>query len=302
MKKINFMLWLAAALCVMNVFSACDKNKEEEDNTLSLAKYVDINITRCERVGERIVVEFNMRNKSGAAISSMYLQPSSLTDNLGKEYSTYDNIGMRIKGALQRPYELGPLNFQKDETKQFEVIAAGFDAGNTAKSIALTITGTIKDVDLENEKVKVSAKVVDNRVLNNGIQTNDAGVVWTLKSCKREDGFLYVTYDIKNNTGSQFNTVDLQEANYMIKGYSFVAMDDLGQTYGNLKHVIKGSDNYNYWLSFGLAKGETKTIVTRIANFDNSGNATKISICNTLTCDSYLFSDPIVRLINIPIQ
>ena len=88
----------------------------------------------------------------------------------------------------------------------------------------------------------------------------------------------------------------------MTKGFTFEAIDDLGKTYRNLYHAIEGVDQYNYYQIFDVANGETKTLITRIADFDISGNAKKISICNELKCESYLFSDPIVRLINIPIQ
>lgn len=297
MKKNNLSFWLVAVLCVLNVISSCKK----EDSTTSLSSYVDINITRCERVGERIVVEFDMKNKSGNVISSIAISPSSLIDNSGKEYSTFDNIGMRVKGALNRPYEVGPISLQKDEVKQLEVVAAGFDVNNTATGVNLVVTGRIKDVDLEKNTIKASAKIVDNRVLDNGIQTNDAGIEWTLKSCKREGDYLYVAYDMKNNTGSLLKNVSFLEANYMTKGFTFVAQDDLGQTYRNLYHA-ENNESYSFALTFDIANNETKTIITRIADFDRTGNATKISICNELKCESYLFSDPIVRLINIPIE
>ena len=282
-------MFLCAALCCAMLFISCDFGTTEDDSEVPISKFLSVKVTRCERVGAVLVVEFDVNNKSGRDIQELSFHENGAQDNVGGKYS---NFYCGIVGGTSMSYYQS-ISLVKGESKKCLVKIPDFDTSNTASKVTLRLmfdTKALNDKNITNWAIETSSSVSDNRLMNHGIQTCDTGLTWTVKSIRRmDDGSLHIAETVTNNTGKDLKDVQMHENG---------AIDDMGRKYGNFYMAIEGSDMYSYYIKFDLDNGASKTVVTRIPDFDTSGNARTVSLNSMIQSQNYLFSDDTVRLIN----
>lgn len=95
MKRIPFYLGMSMMLVMSMCITACDKLLDDGKNNLS--DYLSLRVTNCERVGSRLLIEFELRNKSGKDITNMSLSRSDSNDDVGKNYRGGTACGRRSR-------------------------------------------------------------------------------------------------------------------------------------------------------------------------------------------------------------
>ena len=304
MKKINYCVLLLAALFALCIFTACEEDKD--DSTPSWQKYFSLNVTRCERVGTVLVVEFDVKNNSGMDIQKVNVNWCSLTDNLGNQYSTPNDGLLGVKENATPTYWNIDVSIGKDQTKKFVARLVEFDKSNTSSNVKIGMKLKSDEISgMTDNEVLFSQVIKDNRVMNHGIQTNDVLIDYKLNSCKVIDGTLYVSYTMTNNLGINLRQVSKKVYTPRVPRVDYcVPSDDLGNTYRQdlyAKLAMEGGEA-KMDVDFDLDAGASKTFTYKLANFDASGSAKNVSFGIYMNCSNYFLCDNHVHFINIPLE
>lgn len=165
MKHCKYLLLMLMAVLA---FASCEK---EEDETSGFSKYLLMKINSCERFGDVLRIDFTMTNVSGKYLEDIEFSGVSVVDNNGNEYGGYTagcvsfNDGFKkhnLKVSIDKKDKIEGAFFIND-FKPSSVKSVDLDFSADLGSDKFR--GTVKDF----KKIKVE----DNRVMRNGIQTND---------------------------------------------------------------------------------------------------------------------------------
>ena len=293
MKKL--MLRCAQALCLAMMAvclqsASCESEDEEDENGVpTYAKFVDITITHCERVGSVLQVDFNVRNKQNSEIE-MAIRSVSATDNLGSKYDGVTSIGNNDYGSYTKSRQIAAKGSIEGHAKFKD-----FDTSNRARSIKLSMKVKIGDEKLSNDLYERDGiGVVDNRVMEHGIQTNDLNLKYTLNSCKRNsDGDLIIEFTLKNNSST------------LLKSFSISAIDcnvsdDLGNNRYNVSTRWGTERGYQIIATVDIPAGSSVIGGLEIKKF--AASAKEVNATVRVGCDSYIMNDEKVRFITIPVE
>ena len=181
-------------LMAVLAFASCEK---EEDETSGFSKYLLMEINSCERFGDVLRIDFTMTNVSGKDLEDIEFSGVSVVDNNGDEYGGYTAGPVSFNDGFQK-------NFLKVSIDKKDKIEGAFFINDfkpsSVKSVDLEFradlgsdkfNGTVKDF----KKIKVE----DNRVMRNGIQTNDKALEFKVTSCTRTStGDSILSMNLKN--------------------------------------------------------------------------------------------------------
>ena len=306
MRKINlknyWVICLAAvALCM--TFTSCNKN--DDDKLPSWADFVEFNITRCERVGGVLMVDFTITNKKDNTLQ-VDLDEQTVTDNVGKTYRTL------VWGSSD--YETTAIAMNNDEffgNTSFTLVGKGsvkghlkvydFNPTNSASSVSVRMDVGIENVTLGNSTYGMSnIKVTDNRVKEHGVQTNDSKLAYQVTSCTYDEGNVDVTFTLTNNTGATLRDLYFNEESDRA-GYK--AYDDLGNNYTAQRGTRFLSLNGEEWVSVietNIPAGGSISVTARVT--DVRSNANEISLSFLIGSEYYVFEDNTLRFLSIPIE
>lgn len=304
MKHLKLTAWLMAilALCAFT-FTSCDffgedDEEEEEDweqSEPSFNDYFSMTITRCERVGSVLILDWDLTNNTKKDVQSLKLSTynSTSTDNLGNSYRG-DYNGISINGSEFSNSKTVPVFAGETISGQFKI--PSFDETNTAKTVTLNFDAQCTELGLNT--VSVTGKdlaITDNRVLSKGIQTNDTYLAYTFKTGTYSDGNAFICFTVKNNTGKQLK-------NFKLNCYNSTGRDNLGNSYrGDYQCISLDSSNLkSSSVTTDFDAGETLTYYYKIPNFSSSASSYNISL--KVTADNYYFEDDYVNFLNLPIN
>lgn len=298
--KYSIMRWLIIVICALPLTSAGCENKDDDvtgggsdDSKPSLASYIDIDITRCERVGSVLQIDYTVTNKK----------------NFDIEITFGDAEGYDDKGTLFRTdLAFGNNNYSSSSWRVNTKIAGNKSVEGHAKLIDFDITNSAKTAKLKLwvEIAQVGSytferrniNITDNRVLAHGIQTNDLNLQWTLNSCKRDtEGNVIVEFILQNNTRGKLNGFGI--------GFNYGDVyDNLGTKYRcGLRWGTNGYYNYDgltYNNSTNISLGGSAVGSIFIENVSYA--ATEVSAELTVEVSDYIMNDNKVRFLTIPIQ
>lgn len=292
---------LVIAICALPLMSVGCDNKDDDvsggggggsdDYQPSLANYIDINITRCERVGSVLQIDYTVTNKK----------------NFDIEITFGDAEGFDDKGTLYRTdlafgnnnYSNWRANTKIAGNKRIEGHAKllDFDITNSAITAKLKLWVEIAQVGSYTFE-RSNINITDNRVLAHGIQTNDLNLQWTLNSCKRDtEGNVIVEFTLRNNTGGKLNDFGI--------GFNYGDVyDNFGTKYScGFRWGTNGNYNYDgltYNNSTNISLGGSA--VGSISIEKVSSAATEVSVELRVDVRDYIMNDYKVRFLTIPIQ
>ncbi|MBR2203311.1 MAG: hypothetical protein IJ914_03800 [Prevotella sp.] len=306
MRKINLKnYWgiclAAVALCMS--FTSCNKN--DDDKLPSWADFVEFNITRCERVGGVLMVDFTITNKKDNTLQ-VDLDEQTVTDNVGKTYRTL------VWGSSD--YETTAIAMNNDKffgNTSFTLVGKGsakghlkvydFNPTNSASSVSVRMDVGIENVTLGNSTYGMSnIKLTDNRVKEHGVQTNDSKLAYQVTSCTYDEGNVDVTFTLTNNTGATLRDLYFNEESDRA-GYK--AYDDLGNNYTAQRGTRFLSLNGEEWVSVietNIPAGGSISVTARVT--DVRSNANEISLSFLIGSEYYVFEDNTLRFLSIPIE
>ena len=303
MKKVNLKKifgLLAILVCGLTVslsLTSCDNdvlNEIFDDGVESWDDYVSIKITRCERVGHNLIIDYEMKNKKDREVRVSVENPvnrrtsGAIVDNLGNEY--YAGFSFASEGYRSYSY----VNISAKNTVIGHLKIENFDESNKAQKVNCKMTIGINGVEIDLEHRLFSQdgiKITDNRILKNGVQTNDNNLAYTIQSCRFNDnGNVILNFSVKNNTG------------YDLKNYTLgrnKVYDDFGNSYETYLSNSENSDYYSYQ-DWSISDGATINVSCAVRNVNK--NAKNITVWLHNGIGNYIPTDDVVRFITIPIQ
>ena len=287
MKHCKYLLLMLMAVLA---FASCEK---EEDETSGFSKYLLMEINSCERFGDVLRIDFTMTNVSGKDLEDIEFSGVSVVDNNGDEYGGYTAGSVSFNDGFQK-------NFLKVSIDKKDKIEGAFFINDFKPS-------SVKSVDLDfladlgSDKFKghvtdfKKIKVEDNRVMRNGIQTNDKALEFKVTSCTRTStGDCILSMNLKNVSEKNIT-------NFGISSNSFT--DNQGGGY--FWNIIDVSVNGGKWEDWGvddlsLYAGESISVSFRIPNF--SRTATSLSGVIGVDSDVYPFTGDVAKVMSVEVE
>lgn len=293
MNKLKFLLMVMLAVLA---FAACE-DKDDENKEPKFTDYFSMQVTKCERVGANLKVDFNLKNISGKDLQGVMLNGGGsdrCKDDLGSEY--YSSVSLQ-GGDWKTSVE---TNLAKGASVSGSFLVENYDLTNSSKKFNLIFNGRCQTVSFDGRAEVNNIKVVDNRILKNGFDTNDQILEYKVVSCKmvQEDGGLdgmvnrvYLTYQVKNTSSK-----DIPNFLQNFGGHDQVK-DNTNEEY-NADIAIEGGE-FRASQKVTLKAGETKTFVVKV--FSVRENATALSGYVSTASGIYPWADTKARFYDISI-
>ena len=288
MKHCKYLLLMLMAVLA---FASCEK---EEDETSGFSKYLLMKINSCERFGDVLRIDFTMTNVSGKDLEDIEFSWVSVVDNNGNGYGEHSFAGYV---SFNDGFKKNNLKVSIDKKDKIEGAFFINDfKPSSVKSVDLEFradlgsdkfNGTVKDF----KKIKVE----DNRVMRNGIQTNDKALEFKVTSCTRTStGDCILSMNLKNVSEKNIT-------NFGISSNSFT--DNQGGGY--FWNIIEVSVNGGNWIDWhvdelSLYAGESMSVRFRIPNF--SRTATSLSGGIGVDSKVYPFTGNVAKVMSVEVE
>lgn len=261
-------------------FCACDDwfgGDDPSDKEPQFSDYFKMEITRCERVADVLIVDFKMKNVSGKDLQQVELRSdyNGSKDNLGNGY--YNRQDVSLGGRWNYS---GKKSIKKNETITGSFRIKEFDKTNSAQKLTLNFKCASSDLDFDGEVSIANIKIADKRVLTDGIDTNDFGLKYQLVGTERKivDGrnCSFITFTVTNNTGVNLSNVDFDTNNNYFSG----------DTESFRYDISSDGSAFSYRTALRIQTGETKTLTIRVNDVPDRIKQLR----GTVTCstDSYI--------------
>ena len=243
MKNVKFLMLMLLAVLSL---SSCE-NEEEEEKEPNFFTYFQMNVTNCERVGNNLQVDFTMKNISGVDLNQVQLNGSSVSceDNTGEKYNSEISLGGNWLGSVR-------TSMDKGETISGSFLIRDFNKSLKVNQLNLIFNCSCPTLDFNGRGEIDKVKVLDNRVMSDGIRTNDLGLVYKLVSAEYKtvdnENVADITFTVTNNTGLDLQDFQLNcnthfEDN-LGKQYYGIAISNGGDFYTNVHGTFKKSSTW----------------------------------------------------------
>lgn len=299
MKLFKYMAMIIAALCMMGTFVSCEEKEEEvqeesADNNL-FSRYFKTTIESCERVGDVLIVDLTITNKSGKDVQDLtfgtewYSNLGNSRDNLNNDLSR--SLKLSLNGGSYKD-ALSNVSVLAGETIKLKIRVRDFDKTNSASNVWLYVDTTSDMLKMERysglklEKLKVT----DNRVLSKGVQTNDRKLSYTFIKAQRDESNndVYLHFKLKNNTGMHLR-------NLKFENHDLGFTDNLGNSY----YMEIGADtNYmSYKYTTDLEASAEMVFIVKAKNV--AVQATRFSGHFDVSAENYVMDDNVLNFFNL---
>lgn len=282
MKNVKFLMLMLLAVLSL---SSCE-NEEEEEKEPNFFTYFQMNVTNCERVGNNLQVDFTMKNISGVDLNQVQLNGSSVSceDNTGERYNSEISLGGNWLGSVR-------TSMDKGETISGSFLIRNFNKSIKVNQLNLIFNCSCPTLDFDGRGEIDKIKILDNRVMSDGIRTNDLGLVYKLVSaeCKTVDNenVADITFTVTNNTG-----LDLQDFQLNCNTHF---EDNLGKQYYGIA-ISNGGDFYTD-VHGTFKKSSTWQLTIRIPGININSKRFNGSV--PCTVDGYPLGDSYVNFYDI---
>lgn len=292
MKHFKYLLLMLMAVLS---FASCEKEDEE---TSGFSKYLRMKINSCERFGDVLRIDFTMTNVSGKDLEDIEFSRVRVVDNNGDSYgflvsdegSVSFNDGFKhsyLKVSIDKKDKIEGAFFIKD-FKPSSVKSVDLDF--LADLGSDKFQGHVKDF----KKIKVE----DNRVMRNGIQTNDKALEFKVTSCTRTStGDCILSMNLKNVSEKNITNFSIDRS-----GSSNRFTDNQGGDYHWYIDVSVNGDNWKGGSvdELSLYAGESMSVRFRIPNF--SRTATSLSGVIYVDSDVYPFTGNVAKVMSVEVE
>lgn len=252
MKNVKFLMLMLLAVLSL---SSCE-NEEEEEKEPNFFTYFQMNVTNCERVGNNLQVDFTMKNISGVDLNQVQLNGGSSSDrcedNTGEKYYSEISLGGNWLGSVR-------TSMDKGETISGSFLIRNFNKSLKVNQLNLIFNCSCPTLDFDGRGEINKIKILDNRVMSDGIRTNDLGLVYKLVSaeCKTVDNenVADITFTVTNNTGLDLQDFQLNLGSTYFednigKRYNSIAISNGGDFYTNVHGTFKKSSTWQLTIRF----------------------------------------------------
>lgn len=287
---------IIAAICMIGTFVSCEEEKEESADNNLFPKYFKTTVDSCARVGSVLIVDMTITNKSGKDVQDLALSVDTW-QNLGLSRDDLNNdlrYSMRFSlNGGEYKEGLSNVSVLAGESVKLKIRVNRFDETNSARNVWLYVQANSNTLGMERYSgiVLEKLRIADNRVLSNGVQTNDRKLSYTFMQAQRDANTndVYLYFKLKNNTGKHLRNVEF--SNEMDQHFR----DDQGNAY-----YMEFGSNVNYMSSGYTTDIEAGAEVTFIVKARNvAPEANKFSGYFHLTADNYVMEDDALHFFNL---
>lgn len=271
-------------------FASCDELTDDKDKEPTFSDYFQMKITNCERVGDNLQVNFTLKNISGENLPKVELwgSGSDSEDNLGNKYDSRLSLGSNWHYNVS-------TSLSKGETITGSFLIRNFNASSKANKFNLAFNCSCATLNFDGVGEIKNLKVNDNRILSEGICTNDLGLVYTLDRVNKKTvngkTVVDITFSVQNNTGE-----DLQEFAYYTSSYEL--QDNNAKSY-NWKISYDGA-TFSYEVEGKLLDSASRQYTLRI--YDVNANAKTFDFKLGCSAKDYPFGNGTVDFYDIPVS
>lgn len=264
MKNVKFLMLMLLAVLSL---SSCE-NEEEEEKEPNFFTYFQMNVTNCERVGNNLQVDFTMKNISGVDLNQVQLNGGSVwdmcEDNTGEKYYSEISLGGNWLTSVR-------TSMDKGETITGSFLIKNFNKSIKVNQLNLIFNCSCPTLDFDGRGEIDKVKILDNRVMSDGIRTNDLGLVYNLVSAEYktvdDQNVADITFTVTNNTGVNLQNFQLSlggtdtyfEDNTGMKYYGVVISSNGGDFYTNVHGTFKKSSTWQLTIRIPKININSKT-------------------------------------------
>lgn len=288
MKHCKYLLLMLMAVLA---FASCEK---EEDETSGFSKYLLMKINSCERFGDVLRIDFTMTNVSGKDLEDIEFSRVSVVDNNGDEYG-YNTGSVSFNDGFKKNYL--KVSIDKKNKIKGAFFIKDFKP-SSVKSVDLEFLANLgSDKFYETVKDFKKIKVEDNRVMRNGIQTNDKALEFKVTSCTRTStGDCILSMNLKNVSEKNITNFSIGS----VSRTSFT--DNQGGYHWNTVNVSVNGGNWKVSSvdKLSLYAGESMSVRFRIPNF--SRTATSLSGAIGVDSDVYPFTGNVAKVMSVEVE
>lgn len=283
MKNVKFLMLMLLAVLSL---SSCE-NEEEEEKEPNFFTYFQMNVTNCERVGNNLQVDFTMKNISGVDLNQVQLNGGGVMceDNTGEKYYSEISLGGNWLTSVR-------TSMDKGETITGSFLIKNFNKSIKVNQLNLIFNCSCPTLDFNGRGEIDKVKVLDNRVMSDGIRTNDLGLVYKLVSAEYKtvdnENVADITFTVTNNTG-----LDLQDFQLNLGSTHFE--DNIGKQYYRIA-ISNGGDFYTS-VHGTFKKSSTWQLTIRIPGININSKTFNGSV--HCTVDGYPLGDSYVNFYDI---
>lgn len=277
-KTMKLLRYFLPVLLAVFTFCACDDwfgGDDPSDKEPQFCDYFKMEITRCERVADVLIVDFKMKNVSGKDLQQVELRTAynCAKDNLGNEYYNSQDVSLGGKWNYS-----GKKSIKKNETITGSFRIRDFDKTNSAQKLTLNFKCASSDLDFDGEVSIANIKIADKRVLTDGIDTNDFGLKYQLVGTDRKivDGrnCSFITFTVTNNTGVNLSNVKFNPSYFYSDTEQFRC------------DISSDGSAFSYTTALRIQTGDTKTLT--ICIYDVPDRIKQLRGTVTCSTDSYI--------------
>lgn len=276
-KTMKLLRYFLPVLLAVFTFCACDDwfgGDDPSDKEPQFSDYFKMEITRCERVADVLIVDFKMKNVSGKDLQQVELRTAynCAKDNLGNEYYNSQDVSLGGKWNYS-----GKKSIKKNETITGSFRIRDFDKTNSAQKLTLNFKCASSDLDFDGEVSIANIKIADKRVLTDGIDTNDFGLKYQLVGTDRKivDGrnCSFITFTVTNNTGVNLSNVKFNLSYFYSDTEQFRC------------DISSDGSAFSYTTALRIQTGETKTLTICIYDVPDRIKQLRGTVtCSTDSC------------------
>lgn len=278
MKHLKLMLWLLVAIFTLSACTSQDDEGTDDSGNKSssiFSRYFALEITDCQRVGDNLVADFKVTNKSGKTIKSLQLIEGNRSfDN----NSNYYNARIRVnKGSWSGGNGSSKtVSLAKGESVEGSFLIENFK--ETASWVKIDFGARCSELwDTEEEVFKNRITAGNKYQRTDSIQTNDRGLTYKLLSTKFEttsssQKTCYLTFRITNNSGTDITDFNLDAGT----GGKGQFKDDLGNGY-YYAYVAFGDNSLKEGWDATISLADGKSVTATIAIPQVKANASTLT-------------------------
>lgn len=276
-------------------FASCDELTDDKDKEPTFSDYFQMKITNCERVGDNLQVNFTLKNISGENLPQVQLNGASVfdmcQDNLGNTYYSNISFGSNWMESVR-------TSMSKGETITGSFLITNFNASSKANKLNLIFECSCSALNFNGRGEIDKIKIQDNRILSNGICTNDLGLAYTLEKVQKKTingkSVVDFTFSVQNNTGE-----DLQNFQISAGSFSSYPQDNTGKQYYNSEISFDGY-TFKGAVFCKLLDSSSQQYTFRL--YDVNSKATTFDFKLACSATDYPFGNGTVDFYDIPVS
>ena len=282
-----------AIMCMPLMSAQCESSKDDDigETTKSLSDYLRFKNARAHFVGDDVIVDLEVENRSGKQLNDLAIGFYGATDNKGNYFSDLGSINLSAGEGCSWNWPLSDFGMTKGESRKMRVRVNNVKTANKLKITLSAESDMFERMDDDRAVIEVS--VTDNRKPTDAVWTNDDKMVYGHPVFSRDGYDLLATFSITNNTD-----VDIPRLSISFTGGDNGNGEEFMWAYGRL--IVNGNEEHGGTV-ISINRGETRQVTLKIVDFYEQ-SAHCLNAYLQVTSETYTFATDEVRFVALTLK